>query len=664
MALPEVDDRTLASTYPLEIRMGVYLSKRGHAARQSGLLGKTMVVRGNGMYKRTLISTLAIFAGILLGTDAVRGGNDIAARAREAAATIRKDLIPLIQTAQQRFKIPGMSIVLVRGGDVLWSEGFGLADVAAQRAATADTLYRAGSLAKPLTAIAVMQLAEKGRVDIDQPLTTYLPAFSIRSRFDTSADPITVRSVLAHHGGLPTDLTKGMWTDQPFTVVATKLREEYTCFPPNLVFSYSNVGYTLLGHLVQKVSGMPYSRYMERLVMRPLGMRRSIFRLHTGASGDFAKGYRDGREMVLLPIRDLPAAGLSASAADLGRFMQAMLTGRAPEGRPFLEPATLKEMLAPQNENVDLDLDLVVGLGWFLEKDSIPGGGITARHGGTTLGFSAEMILLPEKGLGVAVLANGDGSRNVTTQLAEEILTRILAEKQIPLPEGWLVSKLKKRRGDYQATESAGTYATDLGLISIRPRDAELCACMVDETLDLIPYPDGWLGVDQSSARSGSSTVRSLANLRFRTERIDGHEVIVAQKDGKRILLGEKVPAIPVPEIWRKRVGHYKLLNPDPGFPLTEPQVEILDGQLCMSYKLPLLSPKVIQVPLQPISDTEAIILGLGRMRGETLRAVQVDGEEHLRYSGFEGRQLDRSVPAMKEREGGAERLFSTGPLR
>jgi CubicO group peptidase (beta-lactamase class C family) len=393
---------------PLEIRMGVHQRLtvlKGDTQHGNHVSwAKTKLARSNGMSKRALISTLAICAGILLVTDAVRGGRDIAAspdaaRAREAAATVRKDLTPLIRAVQKRFEIPGMSVVLVRGGDVLWSEGFGLADVTGQRAATADTLYRAGSLAKPLTAIAVMQLAEKGRIDIDQPLTTYLPAFSIRSRFDTSAEPITVRSVLAHHGGLPTDLTKGMWTDQPFTAVATKLREEYACFPPNLVFSYSNVGYTLLGNLVQKVSGMPYSRYMERLVMRPLGIRRSVFRSHTGASGDFAKGYRDGREMVLLPIRDLPAAGLSASAADLGRFMQAMLTGRAPEGRHFLEPATLKEMLAPQNENVDLDLDLVVGLGWFLEKDSIPGGGITARHGGTTLGFSAEMILLPEKGL-------------------------------------------------------------------------------------------------------------------------------------------------------------------------------------------------------------------------------------------------------------------------
>ncbi|MFZ0790244.1 MAG: serine hydrolase domain-containing protein, partial [Chromatiaceae bacterium] len=592
-------------------------------------------------------------AGAKAGPDSLAADTT---RLREAVVAMRGDLAPLIQAAQKRFKIPAISIALVRGHAVLWSEGFGLADVATRRVATPDTLYRAGSLAKPLTAIAVMQLAEQGRIDIDQPLAAYLPAFSIRSRFDTTAEPITVRSVLSHHAGLPTDLTKGMWTEQPFTAVAGKLREEYASFPANLVFCYSNVGYTLLGHLVEEVSGVPYARYMEQRVLRPLGMTRSVFRSRDGLTGDLAKGYRDGHGMTLLPIRDLPAAGLQTSAADLGRFMQAMLTGKGPDNQAFLRPVTLKEVLAPQNKDIALDLEVMVGLGWFLEQDTIPGGGMVVRHGGTTLGFSAELILLPEKGLGVAVMANGDGSRDVTAQLAEEILARTLAVKPAPLVAERFVGRLEKRRSDYHPTELGGNYATDFGLISIRPKDAKLCACIVEETFDLIPYPNGWFGVEQDAARSLSPSLRPLADLRFQTQRIDGREVVVAMKDGKRILLGEKVPATPLPDVWRKRVGRYLLLNPDPGFPLTEPQIKLRDGQLCMSYKLPVLSSSTIQVPLQPISDTEAIILGLGRMRGETLRSVVVDGEERLRYSGFEGRQLDPGVSTEQKGKVGSTR--------
>ncbi len=346
------------------------------------------------------------------------------------------------------------------------------------------------------------------------------------------------------------------------------------------------------------------------------------------------------REMRLLPIRDLPAAGLTTSAADLGRFMRVMLTDRRPDGRTFFEPSTLDEITKPQNRDVALDLDVMVGLGWFLEQDSIPGAGLVVRHGGTTLGFSAELILLPEKGLAVAVLANGDGLREVTAQLAEEILSRTLAVKPAPATVWHFTGRLEMRRADGPPAELAGNYATDFGLISIRPNDAKLCACIVEETFDLIPYPDGWFGVERDAA-SPSPSLRPLAHLRFKTQRIDGREVVVAMRDGKRILLGEKVPAAPVPGVWRKRVGRYRLLNPDPGSPLTEPRLKLRDGQLCMSYKLPVLSPNTIQVPLRPISDTEAIVLGLGRMRGETLRAVVVNGEERLRYSGFERRLVE-----------------------
>jgi CubicO group peptidase (beta-lactamase class C family) len=600
---------------------------------------------------RAILSALTVMTIAMAGGTAAWGLAGAASpgdetRVRDGVAGIRKDLAPLIRAVQKRFQIPGISAVLVRGNEVLWSEGFGLADVAKKRAATPDTLYRAGSLAKPLTAIAVMQLAEAGAIDIDQPLAGYLPEFSIRSRFDTTAEPITVRSVLSHHAGLPTDLNKGMWSEQPLTAVAAKLREEYAAFPPNLVFSYSNVGYTVLGHMVEKVSGLPYAQYMQSRVLVPLGMTRSAFQQNSATAEDIANGYRDGKAMTLLPMRDLPAAGLVTSAADLGRFMQAMLTGTGPDQAAFLGTGTLREILEPQNKDVALDLEVVVGLGWFLERDSIPGGGTAVRHGGTTLGFSSELILLPEKHLGVAVLANGDGSRDVAAQLAEEILARTLAVKPAPLAADRFVNRLAQKRKDYRPAELAGNYATDFGLISIRPKDAKLCACIVEETFDLIPYPNGWFGVDQTATRSMSPSLRPLADLRFQTQRIDGREVVVAMKGDKKILLGEKIPPTPVPEVWRKRVGHYRLLNPDPGFPLTEPQVKMRDGQLCMSYKLPRLSPMTIQVPLQPISDSEAIILGLGRMRGETLRAVVVDGEEHLRYSGFEGRQLGSGVPA------------------
>jgi CubicO group peptidase (beta-lactamase class C family) len=580
-------------------------------------------------------------AGVLAGRTKEPGPSRGLLVVRDEVRRIRDDLAPLIEAAQEKYRVPGISLVLVRGGDTLWSEGFGFADVARKIPAAPDTVYRAGSLAKPFTAMAVMQLAEDGEVDIDQPLNGYLTEFSIRSRFDTSAAPITVRSILCHHSGLPTDMNKGMWTDEPYTRVAERLKEEYTAFPPNLVFSYSNVGYTLLGHLVEKISKLSYPDYMDERIFGPWGMKTSGVGERPGVEDLLSKGYRKGQEQDLLPIRDLPAHALYTSAADLGAFMRKVLSEDSAAGRRILSRESLEEMFEPQNQDVPLDFNIVNGLGWFLEEDSVPGGGRVVRHGGTTLAFSSELILLPEKGLGVAVLANGDRSRSIVARLAEEILSRVLNAMPTPLSAGLFLEQIERDMAQPAPAETAGDYATDFGLISIRPKDAKLCACVVQETFDLIPYPNGWFGIDEDTGAALPTSFKPLAKMRFQTQEIDGREVVVARNGEKKIVLGEKIPPAPVPAVWLERIGHYQVVNQDENFPITESQLKLNNGQLCMSYKMPVLSSKRIQVPVKPISDTEAIILGLGRTRGETLRAVEVDGEERIRYSGFVGRKLD-----------------------
>lgn len=554
----------------------------------------------------------------------------------------RDALAGVIERVREKYQIEGISLVLVRNEETLWSEGFGYADSMRRVPVTPGTVFRAGSLAKPFTAMAVMQLEEAGILDIDQPINAYVPQFTIRSRFDTTAAPITVRSILCHHSGLPTDLNKGMWSNESFTKVAAKLNEEYAAFPPNLVFSYSNVGYTLLGHMIQEVSGENYTDYMQRYLFEPLGMHRSGMRLRPSMEPYLAGGYRGGVESERLPIRDLPAYSLYTTAEDLGRFIKMVLSRGNLDGNQILMAETLEEMLEPQNRDIPLDLNVINGLGWFLEEGSIPGGGRVFRHGGTTLLYSSELIILPEKGLGVAVLANSSGSRALVSQLAEEILKGALDTGQKTESMQVALQAFSREVADPLPAAPGGTYATDLGLISIRPKDAKICACIIEETFDLIPYPNGWFGVGQDSVDSLPPSYKILGQLRFKTLVIDGVEVIVAQQGEKQVVLGEKIPPTPIPDAWLQRVGTYRLTNPDPAFPLTEPKVMVDQGQLCMSYKMPLLSNRTIRVPLRPISGTEAVILGLGRARGETLRAVTVDGQERLRYSGFEGKKLKR----------------------
>jgi hypothetical protein len=382
---------------------------------------------------------------------------------------------------------------------------------------------------------------------------------------------------------------------------------------------------------------------MQERIFRPFGMDSSLVSVYPSRDEHAAKGYRQGQESALLPIRDLPSHGMLTSSADLARFMASILDQRGTPNLPaHLTVATLEELFEPQNLDVELDLSVVNGLGWFLEQGSIPGSGRVVRHAGTTLAFTSELILLPQQGLGVAVLANDSGARDIVSRLAEIILEHILNAETIPDSDTFFLTSLEKVESTPDPLDIEGKYATDFGLISIRAKDAEACACMVEKTFDLIPYPNGWFGASQDALAEFPRSLKPLAQMRFRSERIGDREVVVGRFKGKRILIGEKVPASAVPQTWLQRVGEYQVLNPDRQFPVTEPRLKIRDGQLCMSYKMPRLSDKTIQVPLRPISDTEAIVLGVGRNRGETLRALTVDGKEALRYSGFIGRKVEQ----------------------
>lgn len=557
---------------------------------------------------------------------------------KSEVAALRASLAPKIEAAQARFSIPGLAVVLVRPSEVLWQEGFGYANLETKAAVTPATIFRAGSLAKPFTALAVMQLADEGAIDIDQPILGYLPELGIRSRFDRAGTPITVRAIMNHHGGLPTDLNKGMWTHAPFTGVAAALAEEYTAFPPGLVYSYSNIGYSLLGHMIQQVADEPFAERVRRRIFDPLAMTSTSLSSLPPAEGPVAQGYRDGIPFQALPIRDVPALGLNTSAHDLGRFMRAWLSGGELDGSSCTLSATLEEMIEPQNTDVPLDMAVTTGLGWMLESaGNLPGCGRVIRHGGTTLAFAAEMILLPEDGLGVAVLANADGSRSVVKRLAEAILSQLQQRAPEPHVPQLFAANAGKEAAEAEPMEADGQFATGLGLLAIRSEDATLCNCVTDETANLIPYPNGWIGLDTDSPLPPS--LRPLAKARFKTSRVDGREVVIADTGERQLVLGERVPEEPIPKTWLDRIGRYDLVNPDPEFPVTDAEIKLNDGQLCMAYRLPVLSPKLIQVPLRAISDDEAIVVGLGRSRGETVRAIGEDDAAAVRFSGFVGKR-------------------------
>ncbi len=562
--------------------------------------------------------------------------HSIVTRGYEATRTRVAEMIP-DEMAKQG--VVGLSIALVDDHTVVWADGFGYADEAVQQPATPQTVYRVGSIAKLLTSLAIMRLEEEGKLDIDQALTAYLPQFSVRSRF-SDIDPITPRNVMTHHSGLPCDLNKGMWTDMELTEVLDKMRNEYVAYPPGYVFAYSNVGYSLLGQTIHQVTGRDFVDYMDEEVLHTLGMNHSSFVLKPHIAPYLSRGYRDGREEQLLPMRDLPAVSLYSNVLDLSRFLMMVFAGGYAGHHEVVMRASLDEMLEPQNADVPLDFDFRVGLGWFLEGRNNGAVGPVALHGGTTLLFNSQIIILPRHKLGVVVLSNSAHTRHMVARIAEGTLKLALEEKTGLTPPTLVATRAPPDiNGSVLNAGLEGQYATGLGLIEIAPRVGQLCACNIGKTLNVAPLPDGWFQTQVSSEEALPPGYEKLAQLQFTTKRVEDKDVLVMRGRDKEYLLGAKVPDRPIPSAWLRRIGSYQVTNEDPHFPVEGLRLENRNGVLHLRYRMPMLSHRAIALPIMAISDREAITLGLGRTRGETVRIVDVDGEERLVYSGYQARR-------------------------
>jgi CubicO group peptidase (beta-lactamase class C family) len=448
--------------------------------------------------------------------------------------------------------VVGLSIALVDDQRIVWAEGFGYADKARNIPASPETVYRAGSISKLFTATAAMQLAERGKMDIDRPLDAYLPGFSIRRRFEGAA-PVTPRSILTHHSGLPSDYLKGMWTrnPEPFTRVAGHVRDEYAVNPPGSVFSYSNLGMTLLGDAVGRVSGRDYASHVRDEILIPLGMYGSSFTTSADRTPRAAKGYREGKEAEDPPLRDVPAGGLNTSVLDLGRFVRMVFAGGMGGDRRILKAETLREMFRPQNAGVPADLDLRVGLGWMLSgmgDIDIRNGGPVAHHAGATLLFHGLVIILPERKLGVAVLANSDTSGRVVGKVAAEALKLALEAKTGEIqpgpadPGGGAVPPIPEVARRYE-----GWYATPAGAVNVHGTPEALRAEVMNRTLRLVPRADGTFGAQYRFLGLFPIRIEELDGMGISRVDVAGREIVAVRMHGREITVGERILPVPIP---------------------------------------------------------------------------------------------------------------------
>ncbi|MCK5831944.1 MAG: beta-lactamase family protein [Methylococcales bacterium] len=516
----------------------------------------------------------------------------------------------------------GLSIAIVDDQQVVWSQGFGFADTANKIKATPETVYRTGSISKLFTDTLVMQLAEQGKIDIDQPLKTYLPEFSIKTRF-SDAGSITPRNVMTHHSGLLGDMSNGGFTKTPapFRPLIDQLKDECVAYPPNTILSYSNVGITLLGAMIEDVTGKDFNFYVEQQLLKPIGMKNASF--SAKFEGDlYSKAYDNHVEKIEFPDRDVPAGGLNSNVLDLSAFIKMILAEGNVNGQQLINPETLKEMLRPQNKELVLDMGAEIGLGWFIENDNNIGKIVS--HDGAMLFHRSQLSVSPEHKLGVVVLSNSPGDQSVE-KIARAALKLVVALK---IGQKQQISDVIEPTETTRALSSAevkkytGQYVTPFGLLNMNSQGDELKVEVDGMKLE-------------SKAQDDGKFVFTGVEGAFELKTMLGYDLVLYHLAEEMMIFGEKIKPAPISSAWKNRLGKYEVTNLENEIESLAPKNVVFrekDGVLIAGLSI---DSDNLQLPLQPLSDTEAIILGIGRGKRETIRIVTINGKEQIAYSGY-----------------------------
>ncbi|MFX1680670.1 serine hydrolase [Mitsuaria sp. CC2] len=400
----------------------------------------------------------------------------------------------LMPAALKMAQVPGAVVVIVKDGQPLIQKGYGYADWDRRVPVDAErTLFRPGSVSKLFTWTAVMQLVEQGQLNLDADLNQYLD-FKI-PQFNGKA--MTLRHVLTHTTGFE-ETARDLITYTGKSPDLAKVLKDYippALYEPGARPGYSNYATALAGYIVQRVSGLPFDDYVEQKIFTPLGMRHASFRqpLPPALAPLMSQGYEKqgdpgkGFEIVSLA----PAGSLSATGADMGRFMLAFLQqGQLGEAR-LLKPETVKQMHGQLTKPMP-DL-LGIGLGFY--QHDINGHRVVG-HGGDTILFHTDLLLFVDDGIGLYISVNSPGKDGQGKWLRDRVLESF-ADRYLPDARPATARQVDDATAKQHAQQLAGSYQStrreDSTFFSLLP----LLSPLKVEALD-----DGRVALELAGSRS------------------------------------------------------------------------------------------------------------------------------------------------------------------
>lgn len=449
--------------------------------------------------------------------------------------------------------IVGLSAAVILNGKVIWTKGFGYADLENKIAMTPQTVVNIGSITKTFTALALMQLNERGKIDIDKPLAAHLPQFHPKDRPGITAKQVTIKSVITHTSGIQSDIWKnsdlgsGKYTDVPDFINQT-----YLLYPAGMAGLYSNAGYNILGNLIKTISHEDYPDYIHRHIFAPLGM------IHSGFAMDKlqhrSKIYAYGQNFKTYELRDIASGGIYADMADFAKYAAALLKAYRGQENNIIGKGTIRHMFSLQNGSVPLETNKK-GLGWFMFKNDST---FAVYHSGSAGFAQAKLLLFPEKNAAVIVMTNtAEGG-----PAAEDFCFNMLPKYGLNVPDlfpapitGTIHNAANIiRLNNAQLQKHSGSYARASSYVTLSAANGFLNLQDGSQMLTLRPLSDNEFAVYEVK---GKDTIIRKNDERFFFKEIHGYHYLLQRIGHREYNWGYRLKPIDT-AFWKKRTGLYE----------------------------------------------------------------------------------------------------------
>ncbi|MBB3701171.1 beta-lactamase family protein [Flammeovirga yaeyamensis] len=533
-------------------------------------------------------------------------------------------------------KTVGVSIAIVDNEKVVYSNGYGYSNKEEEIKASDQSIYRVGSITKSFTALSLLKLQEEQKLSLDDPIQKYIPELTIKSDFDTDNN-IYIKDILTHTSGLPNDILNGMFTEElpKNEWIIDALNKQKMASPRNYFTSYSNVGYMLLGELIERESGMNYSEYINKEIFQSLGMKNSTVNKNIPVS--YLKNEQIQESSVIPSI-----GGINSNVLDMSKFMMMMINkGKSSSGK-LMHKTSINEMEKERFTKTKL-LDDWEGTAYALTVQEVTVNNKKNStkevkmygHGGDTPSFHADYKYIPELKVGVVVMSNTDaGYVSARSVLLDYLNTEKELKAKLSVVNRAQFQEAKTEipsPKEILGTYTIGTYKVDV------------------DSIDRFHLKIGSFTADFEKQNDSLFYFIPQLNQKYRFVKV-GNEILVKSVSvhtGREGYVGNKFDNKQITDSWKNRLGKYEAINAIScgeaktfNFSTAKLELKETDGVL-QAFLQSKTNDSLPQPFFKIVDDSTAQEAGIGRNTGTYLMVLD---NGNLYYNGFEFKRIKSAL--------------------